>query len=529
MAEIRPFRGWRYTEKATRLSETVGARPAGGSASAESGEGDDGSTSVGIRTGDGPLPLDISSLCAPPYDVLDRAERNALAALSRRNVVELELPDGSDDPDSPDSRYGRSMETWRRWISDGTLEQDAEPAIYMLEQRFTTEEGGPEYARICFIAEMSLYPFEEKVVIPHELTLPKALGDRYSLLSATNVNYSQVLGLYSDKTDRYDRVVQAVRESEPVSIAEDGAGVRSTLWMITDSQSIDLIVQSLEGKQVFIADGHHRYTVALAWRDRCRKGIVGADSLSEAADPPEATCPSGPAEASEADGGIHRRLPTDSLMIALANMDDPQLRILAYNRAVKMPEGSGFDPSAMFESMDGRFTIEVFGRATADDEKSIIYMCEACQSRILEIEDPAFGVAIRAEDPSDNQSIPQMTIDFAVVSLKPDLDLNEAIPSHHTLAWKELDVSVLQELVISPIFNIDSDRPETLSRISYSQHAGKLVDGLISGKSDAVFIMRPTRLDQLESVSLGGETMPQKSTFFYPKLPSGLVFRDMNE
>ena len=417
---------------------------------------------------------DISTLVSPPYDVLSTEERDALAAIDPRNVVELELAHGPQTLEEEGNRYERAAETWLDWVAEGVLEQDEDPAIYVLEQRFALD--GEEHARICFICEMDLHAFDEKVVIPHELTLPKALGDRYRLLSTMNVNTSQVFGIYSDPTPGYEEMLAEVRACEPVAraseIAAGGIEVASTLWAMSDPAFVARFAQTLAGKQVFIADGHHRYTVALAWRDKCRE------------------------EGFENPG-------SERVMIALSNMDDPQLLILAYHRAVKA-EGA-FDADAFLAALAERFDL---AEGPADPA--------ALQAAVAQTDPavPAFAVMLAGRAP-------------VIATLRADVDLDEAIAADHSHAWKALDVSVLHEIVIKPLFGVDPLVAETLSRIAYSSDAATIAARLGDGSSDAVFIMRPTRMDQIQDVSLGGETMPQKSTYFFPKLPSGMVFREL--
>ncbi len=433
MATIRPFKAWRYASDQT----------------------------------------DISALTAPPYDVMDEAERDAMAAKNPHNVVELELAKGAQDLETPGNRYVTAEATWKKWIEEGVVKQDDEPAVYVLEQKFTALDK--EYARTCFIVESDLYAFDEKVIIPHELTLPKALGDRYRLLSKTNVNFSQVLGLYSDKSDGYNQLLAEAKATQPVATATDAKDVKSTLWKITDKSFIERYVASLDGKQIFIADGHHRYTVALAWRDYCREQAAAGNFIG----------------GKDANGNPL----TDSVVIALANMDDPQLLILAYNRAVKA-EGE-FDAQAFTQEVAKYFDIK-------DGSRDDLAKCER----------PAYLMGLKGQG-------------LKLIELKSDVDVDEAIPGEHSKDWKSLDVSVLHELLIKPLLNVSPDAPETLSRIAYSESDDKLLARLDDDSSDIVFLLRPTRMDQLQAVSLGGETMPQKSTFFYPKLPSGFVFRSM--
>jgi uncharacterized protein (DUF1015 family) len=413
--------------------------------------------------------VDISTRIAPPYDVIDAELLTYLTSRDPYCAARLELTEGTLDSTSPDSRYIHSKQLWDRWCTEGVLRRDDRPAIYLLEQSFAIE--GFDYNRISFIVEMKLYDFDERVVLPHELTLPKSLGDRYQMIAATQVNYSPVFGLYCDPLPAYHALVEQAKAGNPLARAIDIEGVRNTLWAITDQESIDYLVTSVAHQQVFIADGHHRYTVANAWKNENRAAQDRSDY-----DP---------------------LYDTDHIMIALANMDDPQLLVQAYHRAAKAPHE--FSKTVLLENLAACFEVKLQGDENFRDVSAR----------------PTFIVAF-----SDKSRY--------TLTVKEGIDLEKAIPGPESRIWKELDVTVLHELVIKPYFAIDSENPETLSRICYSNQPTVLEKKLFDGDVDAVFIMRPTKLEQLKSVSCNGEIMPQKSTFFYPKQPSGMVFRDMN-
>jgi len=414
---------------------------------------------------------DISDLAAPPYDVISPAQRELLLARSNRNVVALELPEGPLDPEVPGNRYETGARRWNEWMHDGTLVHDELPTLYVLEQRYML--GEREIRRRAFIAEVGLHAFDEGVVLPHERTLPKALGDRFKLLEATAANLSQVFGLYPDPERVTDAAFALAMAAEPTMYAIDDDGVESRVWTVTDPALIGSVTQTLADKQIFIADGHHRYTVALAYRDQRR-------------------------EAEAAIGAAPIDPDYDFVMMALVNMDDPDLVVLPTHRVA---------------DVEGDFSAEEF-YAALGTHFDVTDLAPGHPSGALEgIERPAFLVKTRADDR------PRLAV------LKPELDLDAVIPLAHSRAWKELDVTVLLELVLEPIMGIHPDRPETLSRLQFAKDAHEALK--MTAEHDAVFILRATRMDQMREVSLAGEVMPQKSTYFYPKLLSGLVMRGM--
>ncbi len=413
--------------------------------------------------------IDITPVIAPPYDVISDSQREALLANDPRNVVAVELPSGPLDPTVPGNRYETGAATWRSWRADGTLKPDAEPSVYVLEQRFSVH--GKPVRRRAFIVEVGLEPFSAGVILPHERTLPKAIGDRFELTRATGANLSQVLGLFEDAEGATDELFDTIMASTPVAEATDADGVTSRMWATSDPDVAARLSHMLADKSIFIADGHHRYTTALAYRDLRR------------------------AEAAEQ--GVNVVDPAyDFVMMALVNMEDPELVVMPTHRVAN---ASGvFDAAAFEEGLRRHF---VLADAPADKPWKVL----------ADIEAPAFLIQTR------NDAGPR------VATLRSDVDIDAAIPLERSTAWKHLDVAVLQELVLEPLLGIHPDRPETLDRLGFVKGAEDAL--AMAQERDVVFVLRPTRMDQLREVALAGETMPQKSTYFYPKLLSGLVFR----
>jgi uncharacterized protein (DUF1015 family) len=226
-----------------------------------------------------------------------------------------------------------------------------------------------------------------------------------------------------------------------------------------------------ENKRIFIADGHHRYATALAYRDLRREQARAAGET-----------PADPAY--------------DFVMMALVNMGDPELLVMPTHRAA---DASGvFDSRSFLEGLAPYFTVEAVppGRLASALQNS---------------DRPVYLVKVRGDEV------------LRRVRVREDVDLDQAVATHRSSAWKHLDVAVLQELILDPLLDIHPDRPETLDRLSFVKDAHAALR--TADEHDVVFILRPTGLDQLREVAIAGETMPQKSTYFYPKLLSGLVLR----
>jgi uncharacterized protein (DUF1015 family) len=418
-----------------------------------------------------PAGTDISALTAPPYDVIGPALREDLLARDAHNVVALELPEGPLDPSAGGNRYDTGRQRWHEWIETGVLAFDATPTIYVLEQRY--RHGGADVTRRGFVAAVGLEPFSAGVVLPHERTLPKALDDRLNLTRATAANLSQVFGLFADPGHVTDALIERACAGSPLATATDDEGVVSTLWALGNAQDQLAFAAFLASERIFIADGHHRYTTALAYRDERR---AAAGTPVEGAPEPA----------------------YDTVMMALVNMDDPGLIVHPTHRIADAP--GSFDPAAFRAALSERFELTD-----------------------LPAGHPAGALSASTDRPSFIVKTGDGVTKLA--RLRSDVDLTGAFPDGASEAWRGLDVAVLQELVLSPLLDIHPDRPTTLDRLSFSKDAHAALDA--AGEHDAVFILNPTRMQQVAAVALAGETMPQKSTYFYPKLLSGLLFKSL--
>lgn len=423
--------------------------------------------------------VDITPLVAPPYDVIDDRQRDELLSRDPHNVVALELPEGPLDPSAPDNRYETGARRWQRWLVESVLAPDETPAVYVIEQSWTHE--GIPIRRRGFVGAVELQPFSAGVILPHERTLPKAIADRLELTRACKANLSQVFGLYSDPEGATDVLLDAAMAAAPSMTATDDAGVLSRVWAIRDAAAIAALQGFLEPRQVFIADGHHRYTTALAYRDERRAA--------------QAAEPAGAADAERA--GAAERPAYDLVMMMLVNMDDPGLLVLPTHRVARA--SGAFDAAAFWDALGERFSLTpLSGHAT-----------EALAGVPADV--PAFVVKTAHGD-------------ARLAMLRAGLDPAALIGAPHGADWKRLDVAVLQELVLKPLLGIHPDEPATLERLSFVKDTA---EALTVPDGDVAFILRSTRMDQLRAVALGGDVMPQKSTYFYPKLLSGLLMRSL--
>lgn len=427
MAEIAPFRGILYTQKAGAPDK----------------------------------------LLAPPYDVISPSEREKLAALDEHNCVRLILPAGEGD-----EKYARAAELLHQWIDSGILARDDEPALYRYHQTFTAE--GRTATRKGFICRIRLARFDERIVLPHERTLAGPKADRLKLKRATRAHLSQVFGLYADAERLSDRPFVAVEATTPALHGTTSDGVEQKLWRLTDRAAQAEVVKLLADKKIYIADGHHRYETMLALRDELRAESHGDRSSS-----------------------------VEFGTIFLANMDDPGLLVFPTHRVVHgLPN---FDAATVLERARKYFTVEesAIEPAAATREK----LAHKGQSA------PTFALAHHGS--------------IAYLTLRRDVDLSNLPSLRGPAVLRTLDVTLLHALIIEDILGIDRAAQEKQTNLRYVKDTQQALDEAGNSQSgpsvNAVFIMNPTPVAHVKAVADAGEVMPQKSTFFYPKLASGLV------
>ncbi len=245
---------------------------------------------------------DLSAVLAPPYDVLDHDDKNALLAKSDRNIVAIDLPHIPPKSAGPLDVYERSAGLLDQWLSDGTLIHEPRPALYLYHQRF--EHAGKPYTRRMFVARVRLQPFSEGSILPHEQTFGGPKEDRLALMKATKCQLSAILGMYSDPEDRIGSAFKA-SASTPPDATGTLEGVENRMWIVTDAGVIDAVVSAMADKKVYIADGHHRYGTALLYRDWLKE---------------------------QQGGSIPDEHPANYVMFVLASMEDPGCLILPYHR-----------------------------------------------------------------------------------------------------------------------------------------------------------------------------------------------------
>ena len=425
-----------------------------------------------------PTRAPASQVLAPPYDVIDAEERAQLASSHPCNSVRLILPE-AETPGG--DKYAAARTLFDQWLASGVLRRDERPAIYRYHQIFTSAElGGQTVTRRGFIAAVRLHAFEEGVIMPHERTLRGPKIDRLALMEATQAHFSQIFGMYQDPSGETDRVFADAERRTPALDGTTGDGTRHVLWRLTERENIGDLVRVMAPLRIYIADGHHRYETMLALRDKLAERAGRELSSSSSA-----------------------RFGT----MFLANMNDPGLVVLPTHRLIHGLDA--FAPEDLIEAARAFFDISTVQGGAQNTKRLRAAIATASAKR------PSFAAVWPFQD------------DAALFSLKKDIKL-EAAGMHGHPALIELDVSILHGLVLEKLMGIDRAAQEAQTNIQYVKDTQKALDLIADCKGQICFIMNPTRVDQVKAVADAHEVMPQKSTYFYPKIASGAVLRTID-
>jgi len=411
---------------------------------------------------------DPGAVIAPPYDVIGPEKRAELLARDPHNVIRLILPTGPEE-----SRYAEAGTLFRQWIDDRTLIREQDDALYVYRQRFTHPTSGDSVERLGFIARVALSPFSEGEILPHERTLSGPKEDRLRLMHATAANLESIFGIYRDDDGVSRQRLDEATGSAPLISAVDADGVTHTIWRLTDASEVAATIEDLRCNAVYIVDGHHRYETALAYRN----------ARAEAEEPTS--------------NGPH---PYDAIMMFLAPMSDPGLIILPTHRTIHSL--GDFDFDALLARIASSFDI----LEIADRDAAI----EALTAR------------------SDTPSYLLTTDDRTVLATLRDAGaidglIDPALPS----ALRGLDVTILHEYMLERELGISKEAQEAGRNIGYVKGASEAFAAAHDPNVQMVVLMNPTKLEQVTEVAGTGSVMPQKSTFFYPKLASGLLFNPL--
>ena len=414
----------------------------------------------------------LSNCIAPPYDVVDRQLQDHLYGLSPYNFLRLELNKPEESDESENSIYERAARIYRAWRSEGILQSEPDPAIYVYHQEF--EYAGQILNRRGFMARVRLKRFGEGNIYPHEQTHAKAKDDRLRLTRATQANLSQIFGLYPDPDNEIQELLESIIQGVQGLEATDHLGVIHRMWPITDIQMIGKISSLISARDMFVADGHHRFETACNYRDELAA---------------KAPLPS--------------EHPANFVLTMLVGMNDPGLVVLPTHR--------------LLSGVPSMTTVQLHERLLPYFDCDVV------------AKGPESAGAVWAEmDRLDEQQImaiySKASNEWTRLTCKPEaVERMQSIAPEQSEEWRGLGVSILHRLILDDALGL-KDHPKP----TYVHLVQEVIDGLngkLEGKLDyplAALVM-PATIDHIRAVSLHQERMPAKSTYFYPKLVSGLV------
>lgn len=433
----------------------------------------------------------LTGVIAPPYDVIDGPLQQRLYELHPANVVRLILNQDEPGDDEHNNRYTRAARLYRQWRRDGVLFTESDPAIYVYHQVFT--EGGKTYTRRGFMCRVRLERFGEGNIYPHEETHGSAKADRLKLWSACRANLSQIFGLYPDDANEAQNLLErAIAGVTPLE-ATDHLGVVHRIWPVTDVATITAATAAMGGRPIYIADGHHRYETACTLRDNLAAEL---------------------AQRRETLSADH---PANFVLMMCVSMSDPGMMVLATHRLFR-----GFAPMTtgeLLERLGDAFDCEPAGTGP-DQARSLWEEIE------LEGDQGTLGL-YTAKD--DQWTIARLT----------DARKMAQVATDHSPEWQGLGVSILHRLIIDTLLPAPSsplpapkyvrDIDEVVSGLTHGDEAGRDATGQAGtgGRFELAALVMPATVAHIRAISGHGERMPAKSTYFYPKLVSGLVINPL--
>jgi len=410
---------------------------------------------------------EASDLVAQPYDRIGEAEQKTYYERSPYNIVRI-IKGVAQPEDNAENVYTRAASYLQQWLDEGILVRDEIPSVYVYHQEYSF--GGKRLTRKGFIA---LGKLEPEKVHAHEKTLKGPKEDRLRLLRATEANFGHIFMLYSDPQRTADAALDAaISGVDPTVTAKDDFGNNHYVWRITDPEVISTVQEAVSDKDLYIADGHHRYETAVNFMRECEQK------------------------------GWHPAAPEsfDVRMMTLFNIDEPGMTIRPIHRLVHSL--ADYNPQAFLERARENFEVTLY-------------------SSLSEMEQ---GVADRRQSHCFGFYSGGV---YASLTLREEAVIDQLIEGDWSSDWKHLDVSILHTLILDQLLGIDAVALEEQKNITYAHEPQEGVNAVDSGKEQIFFLLNPTSPAEVKQVADHGEKMPQKSTDFYPKLLTGLVLSKM--
>lgn len=424
--------------------------------------------------------VNISDVIAPPYDVISSIEQNELYNRSPYNIVRLILGKINSEDNESNNRYKRAAEDFKNFLDQKALTPSPAPCIYYYVQNYTTSKG-EKISRKGFIARNQIEEYEKGNVMPHEFTMGGPKEDRLKLMKTCKANFSQVFFAYSDPEGEIDKAVKL--PTKPIIDVTDDQGVQNILYAIEDTDVINKMTSVMSDKKVLIADGHHRYETSIAYRNFRREEKP---------------------DWKEEDNFNY-------VMAYYTNLDDENLKVFPTHRIVKRE----IDKSKLLDDLKKYFDTSEYSFDTATrehvKEKFVADIEETAKTKI------AFGACFKGEN---KYLLFKLREKEAVDKILAEKEVPDVL--------RKLDLSILHKIVLSDFLCFSEEDQFKQNGVKYLKKETEAFEAVENKQAEVVFIMATPSIQLIKEVSSQGYKMPQKSTYFYPKLLSGLVINPLD-
>jgi uncharacterized protein (DUF1015 family) len=416
---------------------------------------------------------DISSVICPPYDIISPEMELELQHRSDFNFIKIEHGQQLPSDTSDDNRYTRSAAILQQWLKEGILKEDELPAIYIHHYCFTYNDIVHE--RMGIIASVRLENWDKMIIRPHESTRGKPKDDRLKLLWALQANTSPVFAMFENHGNEMSFLLDLKEKEQPV-IDLTSSDEKHRIWAVTDPQATERISRVFSQIPLYIADGHHRYESALTYmkeRHTCSPNATGNEGFN-------------------------------FVMMELVELNDPGLIILSPHRLVRGIHEPTL--SKLRSRLTALFQIEEIPLNKSNMPQQIDDLLtddQTARNRIV-----LFGLAMDS---------------LLLLELKDPVTAGKMVPYFHSELYKSLDVSIVDHIILEEILALTSDREE--SSLAFNHSTTGTMNDILSHKYQLAFFLGPVKTETIKEIADIGDRMPRKSTYFYPKPPSGLVFR----
>ncbi len=415
----------------------------------------------------------LQNVVTPPYDIISGEQQKGYYDKHQNSVIRLEYGMQYDTDTDSDNRYTRAATCLNEWLGEGVLKFEDEESLYLYEQKFSYM--GQELTYRGFLTLTQLEEFSKEIVLPHEETLSKAKTDRFELMSTTHANFSPIYCLYMDEEKKINAIMEEITARKAdVSFICDDDGIEQNVWIVKDKATIDSICAAFSDKQFFIADGHHRYETALNFRNKMRQ--ENPDWKDEDK--------------------------FNFVMMMVVDMEDSGLVVFPTHRLVNNVK------------MDEAMAVSLL-KDNFDIDKIIV-------SKDIKMIWEAMNMDLAAMQQTKGFTLYFGDDYYYRLKLRDASVMEEFLPdkSH---AYRNLDVTILHTLILDNIYGIDTENLANQSNLTYTRDALEALEAVQNGSQQCAFLLNATKVSEIKDVSLAKEKMPQKSTYFYPKLVTGIV------